>query len=207
MDIGKQKLRKWASLLLDTRKRSNLISFKDSKSSTVEVLSPSPDELFVKIPKDATFEVFDPRLYGQLLEEPAEENSGEDLFSENPAPAPVKKPADRKTAFMELYQKKSETARKNEILVWSNGSPSPFTALKNIRRKAKTLLEETGVNVAYMAFGFIHWRESESSSEFFRAPVLLVPIQLDQSSAVSPYVIHTTEDDVIVNPTFAYKMQ
>lgn len=107
---------------------------------------------------------------------------------------------------MELYQKKSETSRKNEILVWSNGSPSPFTALKNIRRKAKTLLEETGVNVAYMAFGFIHWRESESSSEFFRAPVLLVPIQLDQSSAVSPYVIHTTEDDVIVNPTFAYKM-
>lgn len=91
-------------------KRSNLISFKDSKSSTVEVLSPSPDELFVKIQKDATFEVFDPRLYGQLLEEPAEENSGEDLFSENPAPAPVKKPADRKTAFMELYQKKSETA-------------------------------------------------------------------------------------------------
>lgn len=207
MDIGKQKLRKWASLLLDTGKRSNLISFKDSKSSTVEVLSPSPDELFVKIQKDATFEVFDPRLYGQLLEEPAEENSGEDLFSENPAPAPVKKPADRKTAFMELYQKKSETARKNEILVWSNGSPAPFTALKNIRRKAKTLLEETGVNVAYMAFGFIHWRESESSSEFFRAPVLLVPIQLDQSSAVSPYVIHTTEDDVIVNPTFAYKMQ
>ena len=137
MDIGKQKLRKWASLLLDTGKRSNLISFKDSKSSTVEVLSPSPDELFVKIQKDATFEVFDPRLYGQLLEEPAEENSGEDLFSENPAPAPVKKPADRKTAFMELYQKKSETARKNEILVWSNGSPAPFTALKNIRRKAK----------------------------------------------------------------------
>lgn len=67
---------------------------------------------------------------------------------------------------MELYQKKSETSRKNEILVWSNGSPSPFTALKNIRRKAKTLLEETGVNVAYMAFGFIHWRESESSPNF-----------------------------------------
>ena len=84
MDIGKQKLRKWASLLLDTGKRSNLISFKDSKSSTVEVLSPSPDELFVKIQKDATFEVFDPRLYGQLLEEPAEEDSGEDLFSEPP---------------------------------------------------------------------------------------------------------------------------
>lgn len=132
MDIGKQKLRKWASLLLDTGKRSNLISFKDSKSSTVEVLSPSPDELFVKIQKDATFEVFDPRLYGQLLEEPAEENSGEDLFSENPAPAPVKKPADRKTAFMELYQKKSETARKNEILVsqkFCNRATKAFVAL------------------------------------------------------------------------------
>ena len=78
--------------------------------------------------------------------------------------------------------------------------------MKNIDKKAREFIEETGVNVAYMAFGFIHWKESDSSSYVFRAPVLLVPIQLEQASAVEPYFIKSAEDDIIVNPTFAYKM-
>ena len=49
-------------------------------------------------------------------------------------------------------------------------------------------------------------KESDSSNYIFRAPILLVPIQLEQASAVDPYFIKSTEDDVIVNPTFAYKM-
>ena len=71
--------------------------------------------------------------------------------------------------------------------------------LKNIDKKAREFIEETGVNVAYMAFGFIHWKESDSSSYVFRAPVLLVPIQLEQASAVEPYFIKSAEDDIIVN--------
>src|SRR5699024_5595996 len=58
-----------------------------------------------------------------------------------------------------------------------------------------------------MAFGFIHWKESDSSNYVFRAPILLVPVQLEQASAVEPYFIKSTEDDIIVNPTFAYKIE
>lgn len=57
-----------------------------------------------------------------------------------------------------------------------------------------------------MAFGFVHWKESASSNYVFRAPILLVPIQLEQASAVEPYFIKSAEDDIIVNPTFSYKM-
>ena len=35
---------------------------------------------------------------------------------------------------------------------------------------------------------------------------MLVPIQLEQASAVEPYFIKSAEDDIIVNPTFSYKM-
>ena len=35
-----KKLDNWANLLLDTGKRNNLISFKDTKASTAEVLYP-----------------------------------------------------------------------------------------------------------------------------------------------------------------------
>lgn len=60
MDI--KKLDKWADLLLDTGKRNNLINFKDTKASTVEVLLPSPDLLFEKLEGPTSFEVFDPKI-------------------------------------------------------------------------------------------------------------------------------------------------
>ena len=57
-----------------------------------------------------------------------------------------------------------------------------------------------------MTFGFINWKESDSSSCVFHAPVLLVPIHLEQASSVDSYCIKSTGDDVIVNPTFSYKI-
>ena len=52
-----KKLDKWADLLLDTGKRNNLINFKDTRASTVEVLLPSSDVLFEKVDGTASFEV------------------------------------------------------------------------------------------------------------------------------------------------------
>ena len=57
-----KKLDKWADLLLDTGKRNNLINFKDTRASTVEVLLPSSDVLFEKVDGTVSFEVFDPKI-------------------------------------------------------------------------------------------------------------------------------------------------
>ena len=70
-----KKLDKWADLLLDTGKRNNLINFKDTKASTVEVLLPDPDALFEKIDGATAFEVFDPKIVEEdddLLDAPEE---------------------------------------------------------------------------------------------------------------------------------------
>ena len=60
--MNTRKLDKWADLLLDTGKRNNLINFKDTRTSTVEILFPSSDALFKKIDGLASFEVFDPKI-------------------------------------------------------------------------------------------------------------------------------------------------
>ena len=56
------KLEKWAEMLLDTGKRNNLISFKDTKTSSVEILLPSAKDLFGKSDSSISFEVYDPKL-------------------------------------------------------------------------------------------------------------------------------------------------
>ena len=222
-----KKLDKWADLLLDTGKRNNLINFKDTRASTVEVLLPSSDVLFEKVDGTASFEVFDSKIVEEdgdseescapeqlqigTPEEPSEPEQlqiGTPKESSEPEQLQIEmseKPdaSGGKAAFLAQYSGKIK--RQNQILLY-NAATNPLTAVKNIDKKAREFIEETGVNVAYMAFGFVHWKESVASNYVFRAPILLVPIQLEQASAVEPYFIKSAEDDIIVNPTFSYKM-
>lgn len=194
-----KKLDKWVELLLDTGKRNNLINFKDTRALTVEVLHPSSDVLFDKVDGATAFEVLDPKIIEEddcteafLVQDQLE-------IARNERTGDLK----GKNYFLEKYSRKIK--RQNQILLY-NSIINPLTAVKNIDKKAKAFIEETGVNVAYMVFGFIHWKENNSSSGVFHAPVLLVPIQLEQASTVDPYFIKSAEDDIIVNPTFSYKM-
>lgn len=200
--MNTKKLDKWADLLLDTGKRNNLINFKDRRSSTVEILVPSSDILFEKIDGLACFEVFDPKIIEED-DEIKEEFETEQLKIEIQEEQAEINDSNKKATFLEQYSTKLK--RQNQLLLY-NTKTSPIVALKNIDKKAREFIEETGVNVAYMAFGFIHWKESEHSNYVFHAPVLLVPIKLEQSSSVEPYFIKSTEDDIIVNPTFSYKL-
>ncbi len=191
-----KKLNKWAESLLDTGKGNNLISFKDRKASSAEVLLPASDKLFKMIEGTSSFEVFDPQIIENDNEEKDETEQSEAAFPDNTS--------DKKEAYIADYSRKIK--RQNQLLLYNTAS-DPLTAVKNINKKAREFIEETGVNVAYMAFGFINWRENDSSDMTFRAPVLLVPIQLEQASAAEPYHISSTEDEIIVNPTFSYKLK
>lgn len=195
-----KKLDKWAELLLDTGKRNNLINFKDAKTSTAEVVLPSPDAVFKRVSESASLKVFDPKIVNENDDAESTSNQEQEkLDTQERAGA-----SSRKAAFLAQYAKRIK--RQDQVLVYS-AATSPLAAIKSIDKKAREFIEETGVNVAYMAFGFIHWKESESSQTFFRAPILLAPVQLKQTSAIEPYIIEPTEDDIIVNPTFAYKAE
>lgn len=189
MDIDK--LNKWANLLLDTGKSNNLINFKDSASSSAEIVLPSAPILFKAIEDNSQLEVFDPKIADS--DEPQESNQREHNIVD--------------TNARERYISKYSSRIKNQkqLLVY-NGSANPITALRNISKKSRAFIEETGVNVVYIALGFIHWTESESAQTSYAAPILLAPVSLEQESPVAPIYIKSTGDDIVVNPTFAYKL-
>jgi hypothetical protein len=54
-----KKLERWARALLDTGKRNNLVNFRETKSSSAEILMPSAEELFQRALAGAEFEVLD----------------------------------------------------------------------------------------------------------------------------------------------------
>lgn len=81
------------------------------------------------------------------------------------------------------------------------------TTLRGLRRRAKTVMEEQGINVLYVAFGIVRWKESDDAPQEFTSPLVLVPVTLSISSVVDPYVLSFNDDEITVNPTLVYKLE
>lgn len=79
--------------------------------------------------------------------------------------------------------------------------------LRNLRNKAKTAVEEQGVNVLYLTFGFLKWTEADYSKQEISSPLILVPAELTIESITSPYKLKLHEDEIVLNPTLVYKME
>ena len=60
---------------------------------------------------------------------------------------------------------------------------------------ANSFIQEQGVNTLFLALGMLTWYESDGSQEGRRAPLVLVPVALDRSSARHRFQLrHTGED-------------
>ena len=77
--------------------------------------------------------------------------------------------------------------------------------LRNLRNKAKMAIEEQGINILYLAFGFLKWTEADYSTEQIVSPLLLVPVSLTVESISSPFVLQMTDDEIVVNPALKYR--
>ena len=79
--------------------------------------------------------------------------------------------------------------------------------LSNLRAKAKTAIEEQGINILYLCFGFLKWKESQDSDQIMISPIILVPVTLMLESISSPFELNLHDDEIVVNPTLIYKME
>jgi very-short-patch-repair endonuclease len=79
--------------------------------------------------------------------------------------------------------------------------------LKVLRGRAKTSMEEQGINSLYLTFGIIRWKESDTSEILISAPLVLVPVTLTVESISDPYILHIHEDEIVVNPSLAFKFE
>lgn len=71
--------------------------------------------------------------------------------------------------------------------------------LLRLAHDAKTAEEEQGLNILYLALGFLRWRESASSEVLREAPLVLMPVQLVRNERSSTYDIQSREDDIATN--------
>lgn len=71
--------------------------------------------------------------------------------------------------------------------------------LLKIAREAKTAEEEQGVNILYLALGFLTWFEDQTSTVAREAPLVLLPVELVRNARTSTYDLRMRDEDLIAN--------
>ncbi|MEO1921319.1 MAG: DUF3320 domain-containing protein [Sphingomonadaceae bacterium] len=71
--------------------------------------------------------------------------------------------------------------------------------LLKIARDARTAEEEQGVNILYLALGFVTWFEDEKSDIRREAPLVLLPVELVRNQRTSTYDLRMRGEDLITN--------
>lgn len=79
------------------------------------------------------------------------------------------------------------------------GPDSLQKRLLKLAREARTAEEEQGVNILYLALGFLTWFEDKTSSVKREAPLVLLPVELTRNARTSTYDIRAREDDIVTN--------
>lgn len=78
----------------------------------------------------------------------------------------------------------------------------PETLARRVLRMAKdssTAEEEQGLNILFLALGFLRWKESASSELIREAPLVLLPVDFVRNERTSTYDLKVREDDVATN--------
>ncbi|WP_084420736.1 DUF3320 domain-containing protein [Henriciella litoralis] len=71
--------------------------------------------------------------------------------------------------------------------------------LLSLARDAKTGEEEQGINLLYLAIGFLNWREDKSSAVDRSAPLILLPVELVRNQQTSTYDLKCRSDEIVTN--------
>lgn len=107
----------------------------------------------------------------------------------------------------EIYEDDESEMESDSFIKTDKSDADLPRALRNIRNKAKTALEEQGINMLYLTFGFLRYREAAHSNIDIFAPIVLVPVSLTIESITDPYILSLHEDEIVVNPTLVYKLK
>ena len=65
--------------------------------------------------------------------------------------------------------------------------------------EGQTLEEEQGVNVLFLAMGFLEWREARQSEIARFAPLILLPVELERDGAKDRFKLRLRDEDLITN--------
>lgn len=171
---------RWQRKLLDLSLRNRLLNFKLNKQS-VPIVCPDVSSLEDRLASGAKLRITSLPEQNPLGERDVELH--------------------RRQTKQDLDIEFARQALQRDEISCAISSSDLQGRLTTLYRNVRNDLAEGGSNTLFLAIGFLKWRQNAEDQRVFRAPLLLVPVKLSRSSAISPYCLLHHEDEVRFNAT------
>lgn len=179
-------LKAWRDSLLMLGGRNRLLNYKPTRSSTLEFVRATADEVVASLDPRKGVPVIGlkpPKPIAAIGEEPGGEleEAALDIIEEiNVGDYP-------NHLFVEKTQREAERG------------------LRNLARAASREYLDRGLSVLYLALGGLRWEEENGDPRF--SPLLFLPVNLRADGPKQPHRLYPSDEDVVANPALAIRLR
>ena len=105
--------------------------------------------------------------------------------------------------FQETKFKNSHTDR---FLQTSLSQDDLQKRLYYMNQQSRSVFEEQGYSVLYLALGFLKWQDKENNEKINRAPLILIPVELERQKDRSKFKLKWSGSDLMPNLSLEAKL-
>ncbi|PKM31581.1 MAG: DUF3320 domain-containing protein [Gammaproteobacteria bacterium HGW-Gammaproteobacteria-11] len=207
-----QKLQASRKELLDIGLRNSMLNFRKTKK-TLMIVDEQSEDVFNVLYRQEKAVTFAPLAHNKLAQFETSENLEDaETDSESASEAELLHELDSLGWSSSSDEGVAEDAGKtrrhpNTRLQTAIDDEHLFLQLLKIHTEAKGFIEEQGVNTLYLALGFMHWYEADSSEKLRKAPLIMLPVSLERSSAKDAFRLKYTGDELMPNLSLVAKLK
>ena len=202
--LGRQ-LDAWRRQLVALDRRQRQLYFKHTRTASLELAEPGPDDLAVMLAARPT------RLY-TMDPEPASRPAPADvpLAVDAPVAAPPEPTGPAASAATSETAAQTAVARygrrvENGIRVTGKRPAELENSLRRLDVVTRQLYADRGLWTLYAGLLMLRWVDPDDQATV-DSPVVLVPVELTRPARDRPYLVRRTDDDPVLNPTLALKL-
>lgn len=192
MKIEKQ-LQTARERLLDLTLRNRLLNFRPSRRRTIQIVDEIPKEVFnILVLKE------------RVMQFKPSEKPREDIIEEG---ASLSAPADVESELLPWLQNTKTAYHHTDRLLQTNlVSEELQKRLYYVQHQARSVFEEQGYSVLHLALGFLKWRDREDTGKFYRAPLILIPVELERQKVRTQFKLHWSGAELFPNLSLETKL-
>ena len=182
-DILSTRLDRWKQKLIDQTLHNPLLNFKPSKLTSISVVDGNPSEVFRTLQIQGKSMTFKASIDGQ---------SGKK----------------RSSVEFSLHAQKATNPGHNELELQTVLTKEALDLhLLRIFQKSASLFEEQGFSSLCLSLGMLEWFDAKEGGSVLKAPMVLLPVQLERETAGSKFTLRATQDEPVLNPAILQKLR
>ncbi|SJM65407.1 DNA helicase related protein [Agrococcus casei LMG 22410] len=190
-------IKQWRDSIVNMSRRNRLLNYKPTKSSTLELIRHSPDEVLQflmsdhgtyvmgTVPPDSTAESDSMGLSSESANGNGQDFEVQDVLLQSLQEFDFAKHPDQ------LFVKKTQL----EV----------DRALRNLHAKAQRQYLDRGLRVLYLALGELRWQDL--AGDVYRSPLILVPVNEIRKGPRERIYFESSDEDIVFNPALRLKME